>query len=194
MSVDKGAVLIALARQAIADRLGVSVVAPDVEVTDWLQANAATFVTLTMHDCLNDGLNDNLRGCIGTLEPFRPLMDDVQANAVAAAFHDPRFSPLAADEFGLISIEVSLLSPMQPFSVSDESDACARIRPHVDGVVLEYGAHKATFLPQVWDQLPEPRQFMAHLKQKAGLSADFWHPDVRLYIYQVDKFRETGAS
>ncbi len=186
MSIDKGAVLIALARQAVADQLGVNLVTPDIEATDWLQTKAATFVTLTMHG--------SLRGCIGTLEPHRPLMDDVQANAVSAAFHDPRFSPLVADEFGLIRIEVSLLSTMQSLPVSDESDACTRIRPDVDGVVLEYGAHKGTFLPQVWAQLPEPVQFMAHLKQKAGLSAGFWHPDVRLYIYQVDKFRETGAS
>jgi len=186
MSADKGSVLIALARHAIADRLGIRSPAPDIEAADWLQSQAATFVTLTMHG--------SLRGCIGTLAAYRPLLDDVQANAVAAAFHDPRFPALQVDEFGAIQVEVSLLSAMQPLFVSDESEACANIRPGLDGVVLEYGAHKGTFLPQVWEQLPEPAQFMAHLKLKAGLPADFWHPDMRLFTYQVDKFKETGTS
>jgi len=180
-----GNTLIALARHAIADQLGVNLVAPDIEATDWLQTKAATFVTLTMHG--------SLRGCIGTLEPHRPLIDDLQANAVAAAFHDPRFSPLSRDEFDDVRIEVSVLSALQPVHAPDEDIALSNISRGVDGVVFKYGTHQATFLPQVWVQLPEPVQFMAHLKQKAGLSADFWHPDVHLYIYQVDKFRETGA-
>jgi len=182
MNTDKGPVLITLARQAIADRLGVRSSAPEIEAVDWLQAKAATFVTLTMHG--------SLRGCIGTLQAHRPLLDDVQANAVAAAFHDPRFTALVADEFALLRVEVSLLSAMQPLSLSDESDVLAAIRPGIDGVVIEYGAHKGTFLPQVWEQLPQPAQFMAHLKLKAGLSSDFWHPDVRLFTYQVEKYRQ----
>jgi len=186
MNTDKGPVLIALARHVIADRLGVWSVAPDIESADWLQAKAASFVTLTMHG--------NLRGCIGTLEAYRPLMDDVQNNAVAAAFHDPRFPALSAEEFGQVRLEVSLLSVMQPLPVTDEPGALAAIRPGMDGIVFEYGAHKATFLPQVWEQLPGPVQFMAHLKLKAGLPADFWHPEVRLFTYRVDKFREPGES
>jgi len=182
MNTDKGSVLIALARQAIADRLGVRSVAPEIETADWLQAKAASFVTLTMHGVL--------RGCIGTLEAHRPLMDDVQANAVAAAFYDPRFPALEADEFALLRVEISLLSAMQALSRSNESDALSAIRPGIDGVVLEYGSNKGTFLPQVWAQLPEPAQFMTHLKLKAGLSADFWHPDVRLFTYQVEKYRQ----
>jgi len=182
MSTDKGPVLIALARQAIADRLGLRSTTPESTAADWLQRTAATFVTLTMHGAL--------RGCIGTLEAYRPLIDDVQANAVAAAFHDPRFPALRADEFGVVGVEVSLLSAMQPLPVADEFEACASIRPGVDGVVLEYGSHKGTFLPQVWEQLPEPAQFMAHLKLKAGLPADFWHPGVRLFTYQVEKYRQ----
>jgi len=186
MSRDKGSVLIGLARRAIAARLGISAAAPDIADADWLQSKAATFVTLT--------IDRQLRGCIGSLQAHRPLIDDLQANAVAAAFHDPRFPPLTADEFKLVRIEISLLSAMQPLAFTDESDAlAAAIRPGRDGVVLEYGAHKGTFLPQVWEQLPDPVQFMAHLKLKAGLSADFWHPDVRLFTYQVEKFRETAS-
>ncbi len=186
MSIDKGTVLLTLARQTIADRLGVRFATSDIEKADWLQAKAASFVTLTMRG--------SLRGCIGTLEAHRSLMDDVQANAVAAAFYDPRFPALAADEFGMLNVEISVLSAMQPLSLSNESDALSAIRPGIDGVVLEYGSNKGTFLPQVWEQLPEPVQFMAHLKLKAGLSADFWHPDVRLLTYQVEKFKEAGAS
>jgi len=186
MSMDKGSLLIGLARRAIADRLGISLAAPEIESADWLQAKAATFVTLTIHS--------QLRGCIGTLQAHRPLIDDVQANAVAAAFHDPRFPPLTADEFELVRVEISLLSTMQPLAFADESDVLAAIRPGIDGVVLEYGAHKGTFLPQVWEQLPEPAQFMVHLKLKAGLSAGFWHPDVRLFTYQVEKFSQSDRE
>jgi len=182
MSADKGPVLIALARQAIAEHLGLETVMPESKAADWLQSMAATFVTLTMHGAL--------RGCIGTLEAYRPLIEDVQANAIAAAFHDPRFPPLTAGEFGVVGVEISLLSAMQPLPVAGEFEACASIRPGVDGVVLEYGSHKGTFLPQVWEQLPEPAQFMVHLKLKAGLPADFWHPDVRLFTYQVEKYRQ----
>ena len=185
MKVDRGTVLIGLARHAIAERLGISAVAPEIESAAWLQATAATFVTLTMRGAL--------RGCIGTLTACRPLHEDVTANAVAAAFHDPRFPPLTAAEFDVVRVEVSLLSAMQPLAFADESGALSAIRPGVDGVVLEYGSHKATFLPQVWAQLPEPEQFMAHLKLKAGLTADFWHPDLRLFIYQVEKFQEKEA-
>lgn len=182
MSIDKGPILIALARQSITEQLGLVADALKHADADWLHEHAATFVTLTRHG--------GLRGCIGTLEAYRALIDDVQANAVAAAFHDPRFSPVSADELASVRIEISLLTAMQPLLVGDESEAMATIRPGMDGVVLQYGYHKGTFLPQVWEQLPDPVQFMAHLKQKSGLAADFWHPDVRLFTYQVDKFRE----
>jgi len=186
MNDDQALTLIALARQAIAKRLGIGSSTPEIEKSDWLNHTAASFVTLT--------LDGRLRGCIGTLESHRSLIDDVQANAIAAAFYDPRFPALSADEFRGLKIEISLLSAMQPLAVSSESDALAAIRPGIDGVVLAYGFHKGTFLPQVWEQLPEPVQFMAQLKLKAGLSADFWHPDVRLFVYQVEKIKEAGAS
>ncbi|MFQ5345061.1 MAG: AmmeMemoRadiSam system protein A [Mariprofundus sp.] len=181
-----GQILPALAREAIAARLGIGVGSRENPDADWLQKVAATFVTLTMHG--------QLRGCIGSLEAHRPLIEDVQANAVAAAFHDPRFSPLGKDEFHAVDIEVSVLSALQPVHASDEDIALSKIRRGIDGVVLKYGVHQATFLPQVWDQLPDPHQFMAHLKQKAGLPADFRHPELQLYTYQVSKYREQGST
>jgi len=183
MASHQGVILLALARRAIASQLGIQVNAVETSADDCLQREAATFVTLTLHGML--------RGCIGSLEAYRSLMDDVQANAIAAAFHDPRFPPLTAAEFAALQLEVSVLTALQPLPVANEAEAMASIRPGMDGVVLEYGSHRGTFLPQVWEQLPDPAQFMAHLKQKAGLSTDFWHPDVRLLIYQVNKYRQT---
>ncbi len=142
----------------------------------------ATFVTLTQHG--------QLRGCIGSLEAWRPLEEDVRANARAAAFRDPRFAPLDEEEFAGTRVEVSLLTPAVPMSFTDEADALRQLRPHIDGVILEYGLHRGTFLPQVWESLPEPRLFMAHLKQKAGLRQDFWSPDIKISRYEVQKWCE----
>jgi len=186
MRIDKGSILIALARQTISVRLAIRADTEESENADWLQASAATFVTLTQHSAL--------RGCIGTLEAYRPLIEDVQANAIAAALHDPRFQPVSADEFASLRIEVSVLTAIQPLPVSDEAETIASIRPGVDGVVFQYRMHKGTFLPQVWEQLPDSTQFMAHLKLKAGLPADFWHPDVRLFTYQVNKYSEAKEN
>jgi AmmeMemoRadiSam system protein A len=179
----QGRLLIALARQAIASEFD----EPDAAMPhpDWLKQPGATFVTLTR--------NGELRGCIGSLEAQRALIDDVQSNARAAAFKDPRFPPLSRDELPGTRVEVSLLSPAQPMRCSSEADALAQLRPGIDGVILEHGWHRATFLPQVWEQLPEPRQFMAHLKRKAGLAADFWADDLRLATYQVEKFKEEAT-
>jgi len=184
----KGEILIALARHAIAAELDLTeekdsvVEAADINDIDWLQETVATFVTLTMHG--------QLRGCIGSLHPHRSLVEDVQSNAVAAAFRDPRFSPLGREEYDDVNIEVSVLSPLEPIHARNENIALSRISKGTDGIVFKYGAHQATFLPQVWEQLPDPGEFMAHLKQKAGLPADFWHPEVLLYKYQVSKYRE----
>ncbi|MDQ6999011.1 MAG: AmmeMemoRadiSam system protein A [Mariprofundus sp.] len=182
MNKPQGDVLIALARQAIADKLEIRCDAINTDHDDWLTEHVATFVTLTIYG--------NLRGCIGTLEAYRPLIDDVRSNAEAAAFHDPRFAPLSRGEYASVDIEVSVLSRMQNVEAQNEQIAIATIRPGIDGVVLQYGPYKATFLPQVWDQLPDPQQFFAHLKQKAGLSIDFWHPELQLSTYQVNKFHE----
>ncbi|MCM2289052.1 MAG: AmmeMemoRadiSam system protein B [Sulfuritalea sp.] len=147
-----------------------------------LDQPGATFVTLTQ-----DG---QLRGCIGSLEAHRPLDQDVRANAVAAAFRDPRFPPLTAEELARTRIEVSLLSAPQPMSFTDEADALRQLRPNIDGIIFSAGQRRSTFLPQVWEQLREPRVFMAHLKQKAGLPADWWSSEVRLQRYEAQKWKE----
>lgn len=181
MSTDeRGAILLAIARAAIARSFGLPAQAD--ESAPWLAEPGATFVTLTQ-----DG---QLRGCIGCLEAYRPLLEDVKANACAAAFRDTRFAPLDAGEFERTSVEVSLLSPLQPITFRDEQDALAQLRPGIDGVVLEYGYQRGTFLPQVWEQLPRPVDFLAHLKAKAGLPADFWADGVKLYRYTVEKWKE----
>lgn len=183
-STERGPTLLALARAAIAHSLGLK--AATLEMPHWLQEPGASFVTLTQ--------NGQLRGCIGSLAAHRPLGEDVRANAVAAALRDPRFPALTAAELGRTQVEVSVLSPMQPLAFNSEAEAVAQLRPHVDGVVLEYGGHRGTFLPQVWEQLPTPTEFMAHLKRKAGLSADFWANGVRLQRYTVDKWKEDGPA
>ena len=177
---EAGRVLLPLARAAIAAELGLAH-APH-EDRPWLKQHGACFITLT--------LETRLRGCIGTLRPHRALAEDVKANAVAAAFRDPRFKPLAAAEFSAVALEISLLSALQPMTFSDEPDALRQLRAGVDGVVFEYGHHTSTFLPQVWEDIKEPSDFMAHLKYKAGLPPDFWDKDVRLSRYTVFKWRE----
>lgn len=172
--------LLALAREAIAAHLG-QATAGATNDSD-LQAPAATFVTLTQEG--------HLHGCIGSLEAWRPLAADVRENACAAAFRDPRFPPLAADELAQTRVEVSLLTPATPLSFSSEAEALAQLQPGLDGVILECAGRRATFLPQVWEQLPEPRQFLARLKEKAGLPADFRDPDLRLSVYRVEKWKE----
>jgi AmmeMemoRadiSam system protein A len=187
-SNEQGQVLLQIARAAISSALGQVVAQPEPvgDAAVRLQAPGVSFVTLTQL-----GL---LRGCIGSLEARRPLLDDVKANAIAAALHDPRFAPLTLSELGFTSVEVSVLSPMQPLDFDSEEQALAQLRPGVDGVVFAYGRYRSTFLPQVWEQLPKPRQFMAHLKQKAGLAPDFWAQDVKLQRYTVHKFKESEVS
>jgi len=133
-----------------------------------------------------------LRGCIGTMEAYRPLRDDVRANAVGAAFRDPRFPPLARHELARVRVGVSVLSPLEPLPCADEADAVRRLRRGVDGVVLEAGRRRATFLPQVWDQLPAPEAFLRALKHKAGLPEDHWGPEVRLWRYTVTRYEEAA--
>ena len=177
---EKGSTLLKLARSEIASKLGHETAFPT--QASWLQEPGASFVTLTRQG--------ELRGCIGTLEAHRPLGLDVRENAVAAAFRDPRFMPLTREEFDDIRVEVSLLSPTEALAVASEEHALATLRPGIDGVVFEYGHYRSTFLPQVWEQLPEPAEFLAHLKRKAGLSMDFWSESVRLSRYTVSKWKE----
>ncbi len=177
---DLGNTLLTLARNAIAGHFGQAAV--DVADRPELHEPGATFVTLTRHG--------QLRGCIGSLEAWRPLGQDVRDNALAAALRDPRFAPVTAGELPSIRVEVSLLTAPEAMSFADEADALARLRPDVDGVILSAGRRRATFLPQVWEQLPAPAEFIAHLKLKAGLPADYWGPDVRLERYAVRKWKE----
>ncbi len=178
---DAGDILLPIARATIAKALGQeSAVTP--EGAAWLQEPGACFVTLTQHG--------QLRGCIGSLQASRPLLADVKSNAVAAALHDPRFLPLTLTELASTVIEVSLLSPLQAMRFESEVQALAQLRPGVDGVVFECGRYRSTFLPQVWEQLPSAREFMAQLKRKAGLASDFWSKDVRLQRYSVRHWQE----
>lgn len=183
-TASRGPVLLTLARAAIAEAFGRD--GPVDRSAPWLAEPGACFVTLT--------LGGRLRGCIGSLVPHRPLGDDVRSNARAAAFDDPRFPPLSPEEFDRVRVEVSVLSPLESFPVRSEADALERLRPGVDGVVLEAGRRRGTFLPQVWDELPDPGAFLSHLKLKAGLPMDFWSDDVRLSRYHVDKWSEPEAG
>lgn len=180
MSDERGEVLIPIARAAIARALGVSLLAD--ESAPWLAKHGACFVTLTQQG--------ELRGCIGSLQAHRPLLTDVKSNAISAAIHDPRFMPLGTEELDITTIEISLLSPTQEMDVRDEADALAQLRPDVDGIVFEYGPYRSTFLPQVWENLVQPRDFLAMLRRKAGLPDDFWDEGVRLSRYTVTKWRE----
>jgi len=178
---DLGAALLSIARSAITRHFGLASAAPADDLPE-LHQPGASFVTLTQHG--------QLRGCIGSLEAWRPLATDVEANALAAALRDPRFNPLTATELPRTRIEVSLLTPAETMSFRDEADALAQLRPGIDGIIFSAGRRRATFLPQVWEQLPEPGEFMAHLKQKAGLPAAYWGSDVELQRYTVRKWKE----
>ena len=179
-----GELLLPIARAAIASALGLGAQAP--VAASCLQEPGACFVTLTQRG--------QLRGCIGSLEARRSLLADVKANAVAAALQDPRFAPLTPGELALTRVEVSLLSPLQEMHFASEADALAQLRPGIDGVVFSFGRHRSTFLPQVWEQLPGAAEFMAQLKRKAGLAADFWDPAVRLQRYSVAKWQEVSPT
>lgn len=179
--VERGAVLLPIARAAIARVLNVPHTAD--ESAPWLAEHGACFVTLTQ-----DG---ELRGCIGSLQAHQPLLADVKGNAVSAAMRDPRFTPLSVEEFDITTVEISLLSTTQAMVVRDEADALAQLRPGVDGIIFEYGRYRSTFLPQVWESLAQPRQFLAMLRRKAGLPDDFWAEDVKLSRYSVTKWSES---
>ncbi len=146
-----------------------------------LREPGAAFITLT--------IQHELRGCIGSLVARRPLAMDVQQNALAAAFEDPRFPPLTLDEFARIDLEISVLSSPEPLNYQGAEDLLKKLRPGIDGVILERGWNRATFLPQVWEQLPNPEEFLAHLCYKAGLPINAWHwSDIKVSTYQVEKF------
>lgn len=129
-----------------------------------------------------------LRGCIGTLEGVRTLADDVGRFARRAAFNDPRFPPLSEDELEDLEIHVSVLGPLEKLDVRDEEELLALVRPGVDGLVLRDGGHAGTFLPAVWDKLPDPKLFVQQLKRKAGIPPDHWPERIEVHRFQVQEF------
>ena len=184
---EKGRILVKLARQTIGMQLKQEITeTEDVESAlddPDFKVNRGTFVTLHK--------NGQLRGCIGSLTASEPLAESVRHNAVNAAFRDPRFSPLSADELAQVDIEVSILTEPVPLEYKDGEDLIAKLRVKVDGVILRKGYSSATFLPQVWDQLPNPRDFLSHLCRKAGLAPDAWQTTkLEVSTYQVEYFEE----
>ena len=176
--------LLGLARQSIEHGLsyGRAMAVDPTGYSAELRAQRATFVTLETHG--------TLRGCIGHLEAIAPLVRDVADNAFAAAFRDPRFPPLRPAELPHLAIEISVLSVPQPLSFASEAELLAKIEPGVDGLILEDGSAHGTFLPTVWRSLPEPRDFLRHLKTKAGLSPDYWSDGMRIQRYRTESFAE----
>ncbi|HCU04991.1 MAG TPA: hypothetical protein DIC51_01530 [Coxiellaceae bacterium] len=147
-----------------------------------LQQVGASFVTLE--------IQKQLRGCIGTLEAYRPLVVDVATHAVNAAFQDPRFAPLTEIEFAQIDLHISVLNTPEPIQFHSEADLMRQLRPHIDGLILKVGAYRATFLPAVWESLPDKKEFLKHLKMKAGLPADYWSASIEIERYTVEMIKD----
>jgi hypothetical protein len=151
-----------------------------------LKAVRASFVTLQK--------NGQLRGCIGHLEAVQPVVVDVAENAFAAAFRDPRFSPLTAAEWPDVDVHLSLLTTPERMRFSDEADLIGQIRAGEDGLILQDGPNRGTFLPSVWESLPNPVDFLIHLKRKAGLAANHWSDRVEVYRYHTESFGESELA
>ena len=177
--------LLRLARQAIAKGCTLST-PPEVNLdgnpSERFQQQLATFVTLQKQG--------ELRGCVGSLKAYRPLVDDVIHNAFASAFRDHRFQPVVEKELADISIEISILSPMEKMAVNTEEELLNTMVPEQDGIWIQSSQYSATFLPQVWEQLPEPQQFLAHLKRKARLPDGLWPKDMECFRYGCYKVCE----
>lgn len=185
LSAQEKAILLRLARQAIEDAvLGRPFSPLDLHsMPEAICKPGASFVTLTIHG--------ELRGCIGALEAYQPLVEDVREHAVGAALHDYRFPPLAEDELKRLEIEISRLTPPQPLRYTTPQELLECLRPGVDGVILREGMHRATFLPQVWEKLPDPADFLSHLCAKMGDSPNTWrYRPLQAYTYQVEEFHE----
>ncbi len=180
---ERGRLLLAIARESLAEALGLGRTADaDYWGDPWLREPGACFVTLR-----RDG---KLRGCVGSVRAWRALLDDVRHNTRAAAFSDTRFSPVVPQEFDEIGVELSLLSEPEPLAAACEEEALALLRPGLDGVIFECADYRSTFLPQVWEQLPDPREFLDQLRYKAGLPPGYWSPEVRIFRYTVAKWVE----
>lgn len=177
-----GRALITIARTAIAQQLGIAGTVPVQAERPWLRQVGATFVTLQK--------NGGLRGCIGSLQAARALEEDVAANAIAAAFRDPRFPRLSVDEWAHCTVEVSLLSAPKSIRFADESDLLSQIEPGVDGIILEHQGKRATYLPQVWQHLPDKKRFLAELKHKAGIAPETPLARCTVRRYRAAKWKE----
>jgi AmmeMemoRadiSam system protein B/AmmeMemoRadiSam system protein A len=176
----RSAVATGLARAALAQLFGGPAPArtPD---QPWLDEPRACFVSLHRHG--------QLRGCCGTLEPRAPLFEEIFRSARLAATEDGRFDPVAEEELPELDVEVSVLSSLQPLAAGDEEEAARRLRPGVDGLYLVAGSHRATFIPAVWEQLPDPHAFLLHLRAKAGLSGG-WSPGTLLFRFTAERYRD----
>jgi AmmeMemoRadiSam system protein A len=181
-SEDEQATLLKLAYQSIHFALDYhSALRVDLStVSEKLAQWGASFVTLS--------IDHQLRGCIGSLSPYQPLAQDVAQHAYDAAFNDHRFTALTRDEFAQTSIHLSVLNPPEPLHVDNEQALLNRLRPGIDGLILEDQGYRSTFLPSVWKELAEPKVFMQHLKRKAGLSADHWSDSIRFQRYTVSEW------
>ncbi|WP_198263886.1 AmmeMemoRadiSam system protein A [sulfur-oxidizing endosymbiont of Gigantopelta aegis] len=182
MTADEQQLLHRIAQQSILNGLQHSQ-ALAIKLDDYaesLREQRATFVTLH--------IAQELRGCIGTLIPHRPLVEDIAHNAYAAAFSDPRFAPLQAQEFELLDYHLSILSPTSPMSFSSEEDLLRQIRPGIDGLILKEKHQQGTFLPSVWEQLPQKEAFWQQLKLKAGLATNYWSDSLQVSRYSVESF------
>lgn len=173
-----------IARQSIKHGLEKAKALP-VNTADYssdLQQNLASFVTLHK--------NGELLGCIGTLEAHQPLINDISEHAYAAAFQDPRFPALQDNEYVQLDIEISVLSKPELMKIESEEDLLQQIRPDVDGLIIEFGYNRGTFLPSVWEQLPEKKEFLNHLKMKAGLPVNWWDNAAKVSRYETFSFAE----
>jgi AmmeMemoRadiSam system protein B/AmmeMemoRadiSam system protein A len=179
---DVGLTLLAIARAAIGHRLGVHAEPPRTDIAPWLARPGASFVTLM--------LEAKLRGCIGSLAATRHLGEDVAENALGAALRDPRFAPLTPGEWPRCEVEVSVLSPAKPMRFGDEAEMLAQLRAGEDGVILEHEGRRATFLPQVWEGMPDKRKFLDELMRKAGIPADTRLARCKLWRYRVVKWQQ----
>jgi AmmeMemoRadiSam system protein A len=186
LSREEQKILLTLAREAIVHAVrGDRAAAADLStLPQRLRELGASFVTLL-------GPGGELRGCIGTVEAYAPLAHDVQRNAVSSALRDPRFPPVGPDELGDLQVELSILTPPQRLKFDGPDDLLARIRPGVDGIIIEKDWRRATLLPSVWDKIPDPIRFMETLCFKAGLPGDEWRrPGMTVYVYQAEKVEE----
>ena len=143
----------------------------------------ASFVTLHRRG--------QLRGCIGSLEAYRPLLSDVAENAYAAAFRDPRFEPVQSEEVDSLSVDISILSAPEQLRFDSQQDLLSQIRPGIDGLILADGTRRGTFLPSVWESLPTPTDFLQHLKLKAGLPGNYWSDTIKVWRYATESFGDS---